>query len=99
MYFIYVSIGNSDDKLSQPEWARYWRKVNLALKTIPQKVHFSGLSLPNEPWQNALWCVEIGTPENVLRLRNELNEVRQEFNQESIAWVCVQGDQTDFIKD
>ena len=99
MYFIYVSIGNSDDKLSQPEWARYWRKVNLAIKAIGSHVHFSGLSLPNEPWQNAMWCVEMGDPNKVLRLRDHLNDARIEFGQESIAWVCVQGDQTDFIKD
>lgn len=93
MKTIYISVGNSDDKLSQFEWSRYYRAVDDAVsaagKYVGVQIHGRWASLPPEPWQNACWCLAIddGEMEFVIeKLRAELLALAEEFRQESIAW-------------
>jgi hypothetical protein len=91
---IYISIGNSDDKLSQLEWCRFAEEVDRAVTRAARyagvHVHGRWYSLPTEPWQNACWCLEFhaelvafGHPET---LRSTLAKLCVEYRQESIAW-------------
>lgn len=82
--YVYISIGNSDNKLTQVEWSEFCLTISCSLKIFS---HFHGVwfSLPDSPFQNACWCVTI--PENsVEEVRTDLKLLCRQFNQDSIAW-------------
>lgn len=79
----YISVGNSDDKLSQKQWAQMCDRISVALLGL--ETHGQWFSLPNTRFQNACWCVEVPhTSRN--ELLAELKQIREEFVQDSIAW-------------
>lgn len=84
----YITIGNTDDKLSQQRWSEYCREVDKVLKGSEFTRHFHGHSLPNAPWQNAIWAVEMDESDqvNVERVKQLLRWVADRFKQDSIAW-------------
>ena len=84
---IYIAIGNSDDKLTQREWANFHGAMYATIHASDDiKVHGEWFSSPTSAWQNACWCLEI-TDESVFhRLRNSLRFYARRFNQDSIAW-------------
>ncbi len=96
MTSIYITIGNSDDKLTQFEWSQFYRAVDLAVsaagKYVGVQVHGRWASLPQEPWQNACWCLAIDAGEMevlgfvIATLRTDLLAAAKEYRQESIAW-------------
>jgi len=53
---VYISIGNSDDKLTQAQWHEFVREVDDLLVT--RTVHGRWFAAPDVPWQNACWCIE-----------------------------------------
>ncbi|MBK8467748.1 MAG: hypothetical protein IPL32_18190 [Chloracidobacterium sp.] len=80
-----IQIGNTDDKLSQAMWARFFERVDSAIKSNATQIFFSGASYPTAEWQNAAWVFEIDEDAS-LRLYDEIKYLRQRFNQDSIAW-------------
>lgn len=98
---IYVSIGNSDDKLEQHQWSAYCAAVNqvfnYSVRYVGSTVHGRWYSLPNEPWQNACWCVEFadGMDEVIGQYRAELTRLAATFHQDSIAWAVAE---TEFLR-
>jgi len=98
----YISIGNSDDKLTQAEWAEFFTEVDLLLAGPeciiggPVQVrHGVWHSLPDSPWQNACWCVELlDDAELIADLKGALADHAQRFRQDSIAWAVAD---TEFI--
>lgn len=85
----YISIGNSDDKLPQMEWAAYCHRVNVEVRKHAMAVHGHWFSEPSQPWQNACWCIEIYQPRYVPELKGALTDIAETYNQESIAWAAV----------
>lgn len=93
---VYISIGNSDDKLSQKEWAEYYRSVSLTLHQAAATVHGQWVSEPAAAWQNACWCVELAnhdvttaagqTMPNVEWVRERLANLACDYRQDAIAW-------------
>jgi hypothetical protein len=93
---IYVCIGNSDDKLSQRKWSKYVDEVSTAL--LPNlgatgspvaAIHGCWHSLPDAPWQNACWCVEVvehDETDTVEELQDWLREIAGKYGQDSVAW-------------
>jgi len=80
-----IQIGNSDDKLTQAQWAHFFKRVDNAVRSRASQIHFSGTSHPSAEWQNAAWIFEIEeTPS--LRLYDEMKVFCEMFNQDSIAW-------------
>lgn len=92
---IYISIGNSDDKLTQAEWSAYNLRVALHLADYATTVHGQWNSPSASPWQNACWCIEIPDDYTMAKLRHLLSIAAEEFRQDSIAWAEVS--HTDFI--
>lgn len=81
---VYVSIGNSDGKLSQQDWSYFQERLLWEVRKIG-RVHGVWYSLPNTPFQNMCVCadvVDIDMPE----LRTELAKLAARFRQDSIAW-------------
>ena len=91
----YISIGNSDDKLTQQEWADFYATVDELVvgHSSPRgtkiRIHGRWASAPTDPFQNACWCIEIDDPNG---LREELRRLTPRFQQDSIAWAWRAGD-------
>lgn len=89
---IYISIGNSDDKLSQADWSSFVLDVDRAFNSAVQFegawVHGRWYSRPDEPWQNACWCAEWhdDLAHVVAALKRTLASIARTYRQDSIAW-------------
>jgi hypothetical protein len=91
---VYVSIGNSDDKLTQQEWALFFSHTAVLLQGHA-RVHGQWASEPASAWQNACWCVEVGGNTKVEFIKAELVGLAVQYRQDSIAWAEVKG--TEFL--
>lgn len=80
-----VQIGNSDNKLTQQEWAAFVETTNTYVKCCSKTIHFSGGSPSHEAWQNHCWVVELKN-NDVANLKHFLNQVRIQYRQDSIAF-------------
>lgn len=85
MLTVYISIGNSDDKLTQFEWAEFYEATRLTLREHATRMHGAWMSLPNDPWQNACWCIEV-PDDQAAELRKKLAALCPSYGQDSIAW-------------
>lgn len=86
MLTVYVSIGNSDDKLSQAEWAAFHSAVGQVIRRVAHVVHGAWMSGSADPWQNACWCVVLVPGSDIAWLRGQLANLAKAYEQESIAW-------------
>ena len=90
---IYVSIGNSDDKLTQAEWAAFVADTETAIGQGVEHWHGKWFTAPDSAWQGACWAFEIREfASHTARAR--LREVAKHFQQDAIAWAEAQ---TEFI--
>lgn len=90
---VYVSIGNSDDRLSQAEWNSFFICVR-ALVTMPaEEIHGVWVSESTAPFQNAAFCFEIDE-KRIPEIKQGLSEFAKYFRQDSIAWAVAE---TEFI--
>jgi len=80
---VHISIGNSDDKLSQVKWSEFIVAIETAICTCCSTTYGFWLSVPSAPWQNACWAVE---PSDQNTFREILSHLAAEYGQESIAW-------------
>lgn len=81
-----VLIGNSDDKLSQAEWAQFVRSVLDTVCGSADNVHFEGHTPQASPRQSVAVVFEISTDKRH-ELQGNLKDIKREFRQDSIAWV------------
>ena len=91
---VYISIGNSDDKLTQNEWSHFYAWVADRIDRHAWRVHGRWFSDPSSPWQNAAWCMEIA-PHAAESLKRALAESAKTYRQDSIAW--AEAPVTEFI--
>jgi hypothetical protein len=85
---VYVSIGNSDDKLSQARWSEFHGKVNEAVRDRALTVFGDWVSPSSDPWQNA--CIAFGIDyDDVPFLKSELRELAAKFGQDAVVWAEV----------
>lgn len=94
MITVYISIGNSDDRLTQREWAAFVLQVHLVLIDAAKVVHGSWTSASAQEWQNACWCAEI-PDDRVDELKDRLRYWARQFRQDSIAW--AEAPETEFL--
>lgn len=87
MITVYVSIGNSDDKLSQAEWANYVQVTRNLLRLRAREIHGEWYSAPDSDYQNACFCVVLGDDADTIR--KSLAELRAAWRQDSVAWAEV----------
>ena len=84
MKTLYVLIGNSDDKLTQPEWADFVEDVQEVVTHHAAVIHGKWFSEPSSPWQNACWCIEVND-HGYEDFTACLTRVREEYRKDSIA--------------
>lgn len=84
---VYISIGNSDDKLSQVEWNNFINIVDAIVDEWGTQKHGVWFSDPRSPYQNACWCVELpDRSSRVALMKGFLAEAAQQYRQDSVAW-------------
>jgi hypothetical protein len=92
---VYISIGNSDDKLSQRHWSDFVRDVHTAITEHAEKMHGAWFSASESPYQNACWCVEVSS-DRAGNLKTQLAVFAEFYGQDSIAYAVVHF--TEFIQ-
>lgn len=89
---VVISIGNTDNKLTQKLWSEFVTQVNTVLDKN-SKIHFFGGPSSYSPYQNACWWIEVDK-NKIYSIRSVLREIKYKFNQDSIAWLSGE---TEFI--
>lgn len=85
---VYISIGNSDDKLSQERWAAFVQDVHDAVNDWSAAIHGAWHSEARSPYQNACWCAEfVGADAEPLKVT--LASYARDYGQDSIAWAVA----------
>jgi hypothetical protein len=82
---VHISIGNSDNKLTQSLWAGYVAEVDCWVVEYALTIHGAYFSLPTVPWQNACWAFEIDADKTGF-LKKKLKGLAKTYDQEAIAW-------------
>lgn len=80
-----VQIGNSDNKLTQAQWAEFVKRVGEIVNTYATHIHFFGGSPNWERWQNVAWVAECADY-MIPNFKDALSGCKQEFYQDSIAY-------------
>jgi len=90
---ISVQAGNSDNKLTQQEWAALVATLNQAIEEYQKARHFFGGSITWAEWQNVCWVVET-EEEDLPLLKRRLARIRAVYSQDS---VCVLAGVAEFV--
>lgn len=83
MKTVAIQIGNSDDKLTQKQWACFVLELRAMIEERAQ-IHFWGASVNYEPWQN-LCCVCEMYDNAVHTFKVRLASLREKYQQDSAA--------------
>lgn len=86
---VYVSIGNSDDKLSQADWSDFYWHTDEKIRATTTKIHGAWQSVTSARWQNACWCIDVELPATRAYLKHQLKTLGIKYHQDSIAWAEV----------
>ncbi len=83
---VHVSIGNSDDKLTQHQWAMFTTMFENEIRQHADRIYGVWHSLPNSPWQNM--CIAFGCDvDRRQQLMPELRLLASIYGQDSVAWL------------
>lgn len=91
---VYVSIGNSDDKLTQSRWACYVDDIRDEVRRHADQIHGEWYSAPDSVYQNACFCAAAPAHE-LPAMRAMLTKIREVYGQDSVAWAVTS--ETEFI--
>jgi len=98
---VYISIGNSDDKLTQREWSNFITDLDAHLEYYADdrsaQIHGRWFSAPDDPWQNACWCVELvvdDATDVAAGLKARLRVLAAKYRQDAISWAVAE---TEFL--
>lgn len=86
MKTISIQIGNSDDKLSQIEWAMFVEQAERIISKHSTIIHFFGGSSNWLRWQNAAWVFECKEG-NVPLLKEDFVALRKRYKQDAIGYL------------
>lgn len=82
---IFVTIGNSDNKLTQQEWSDFCGGVDECVRAFAQEMFGEFYAVPNAPWQNACWSFSVDASVT-LAMQTNLRALASDFEQDSILW-------------
>lgn len=88
---ISIQAGNTDNKLTQHEWAKFVRRMSEVLGCYELARHFFGGPETYAPWQNVCWVCEIA-PSRLDELKLALTDVRQFYQQDAICLITGQAE-------
>lgn len=81
---VFVSIGNSDDKLTQREWFEFCNETIYVVTHYAIKYLGEWYSTPRAPWQNMCVAIDMD-PMRVDEMAKQLDSLRVQYKQDSIA--------------
>ena len=84
---IVISIGNSDNKLSQVEWNNFVVEMTECINKRIERTFFFGGASNWEPWQNVTWIAE-PTDKTLNIFLGEISTIRERWKQDS-AFVLI----------
>jgi hypothetical protein len=84
MVTVTIQLGNSDNKLSQIEWASFVAEADSTVRRYTNTVHFCGAPASTAPYQNFAMVIDISESELDL-LKGSLKRLREVYFQDSIA--------------
>lgn len=87
MSHVVISIGNSDNKLTQIEWSDFVGEIRTAIEQVNATVHFFGGASTWEQWQNVAWVIDV-KPKDVDKFLHVVQRTRKKYRQDS-AFVVV----------
>lgn len=91
---VYISIGNSDDRLTQQQWSEFW--IDMAAEVVSiGKRHGVWFSNSVDSFQNACWCVEFASADEAAAAKAIAAEIGRKYQQDAVAWAVV--DHTEFV--
>lgn len=90
---ISVQAGNSDNKLTQQEWAEFVATIDMIVDEYQTVRHFFGGSITWAKWQNVCWVFEIDE-KHLNLLKGDLRKERTAYRQDS---VCVLSGEAEFV--
>lgn len=82
---VFVTIGNTDNKLSQLDWAEFCGKTDEVVREHALQMWGEFYALSNAPWQNACWSFDIDI-QDVEAAQADLRALAADFEQDSILW-------------
>lgn len=91
---VYVSIGNSDDKISQVEWAAFVADLKDVVARYAGQVYGQWFSVPDAPYQNMVTAFLLAT-RDISGLKAALADLRKVYRQDAVAWALARG--TEFL--
>ncbi len=83
---VHVSIGNTDNGLSQQRWHAFWSDVDACIREHTKRVYGAWVSPSTAPYQNAAWAFEEPLADVTQALRVALSGYAALYDQDSIAW-------------
>ena len=86
MKTITIQIGNTDDKLTQEEWASFVGTISALLEDSNASIHFFGAPPNYERWQNAAWVFVAEDWISEQAVKSEVVDIRKLFKQSYLAW-------------
>ena len=85
MISIFIAIGNSDDKLTQVEWAHFCHQLRHGeVSDFFLEVYGTWYSQGNDPWQNMCICADVYV-KDLDEVRYRLRKLAKDYRQNSIA--------------
>lgn len=90
MITVYISIGNSDDRLTQAEWHAFYVETNMAIRLSAAEIHAACVSDSVSTYQNACWCAVLLGDGDTAHLRVKLAELAAKYRQDSITWAVAE---------
>lgn len=87
MIHLVISIGNTDNKLTQMEWSNFVVDMEICIEKYNAQKHFFGGASNWEQWQNVAWIVEC-EQKAINEFLASISDVRKKWKQES-AFVIV----------
>lgn len=83
---ITIQVGNSDNKLSQAQWADFCNIIQSEIVISGGIIHFSAPSVGWANWQNAAWVFEIENDPRLSLLKQSISVIGKANQQDSVAW-------------
>lgn len=81
-----LSIGNTDNKLTQQMWANFVEQVGSLIRAWGGVIHFFGGPANYEPYQNVAWIFEI-EERNIGTVKERVRVIASIHRQDSVAWL------------
>lgn len=82
---VHVAIGNSDDRLTQQEWAQYYAQVDSTVRAYADTVYGAWVSPSTSPYQNACWAFEPEPDFDAVLFKRSLWRTAKKWDQWGIA--------------